>query len=62
MLFLQHLWTEVLKAVNFLLFYKLAYSFNASLLGHVAQMLSEETLLQEKNFTGSRWDLNPGSC
>ena len=24
------------------------------------RLLSEETLLQEKNYTGRRWDLNPG--
>ena len=26
------------------------------------QLLSGETLLQEKNSTGRRWDLNPGPC
>ena len=26
------------------------------------RLLSGETLLQVKNFTGHRWDLNPGPC
>ena len=39
------------------------------ILYHIAQMLSlgfdwgsEETILQDKNSTGHRWDSNPGPC
>ena len=42
-------------------------SFQAGLLGHMAQMLgfdflSGEILLQPENSTGHRWDSNPGPC